>query len=80
VVTWNMGAIASSGAPGALELFRNIMIASVSIPGAVSPVMINVQVAGKHYQEMHVDGGVITQVYAYPPQAVAELERATGKP
>jgi hypothetical protein len=80
VVTWNMGAIASSGAPDALELFRNIMIASVSIPGAVSPVMINVQVAGKHYQEMHVDGGVITQLYAYPPRAVAELERATGKP
>jgi predicted acylesterase/phospholipase RssA len=79
-VTWNMGAIASSGTPAALELFRNIMIASVSIPGAVSPVLINVEVAGKPYQEMHVDGGVISQLFAYPSRAVAELERITGKP
>lgn len=79
-VTWNMGAIASSEAPGALALFRSIMVASTSIPGAVSPVMIDVEVAGKKYQEMHVDGGVITQLFAYPSHAVVELERATGKP
>ena len=42
------------------------MIASTSIPGAVLPVMIDVGAAGKHYQEMHVDGGVITQVFTYP--------------
>src|SRR5262249_9643540 len=24
-------------------------------------------VDGKHYQEMHVDGGAMTQVFAYPP-------------
>jgi len=79
-VIWNMGAIASSSTPGALELFRNIMIASISIPGAVSPVMIDVEVDGKRYQEMHVDGGVIAQLFAYPPRAVAALEKATGKP
>jgi predicted acylesterase/phospholipase RssA len=79
-VVWNMGAIASSSTPGALELFRNIMIASISIPGAVSPVMIDVEVNGKHYQEMHVDGGVIAQLFAYPSRAVAALEKATGKP
>jgi predicted acylesterase/phospholipase RssA len=79
-VVWNMGAIASSGTPGALELFRNVMIASISIPGAVSPVMIDVEVNGKHYQEMHVDGGVIAQLFAYPSRAVAALEKATGKP
>jgi predicted acylesterase/phospholipase RssA len=79
-VIWNMGAIASSSTPGALELFRNIMIASISIPGAVSPVMIDVEVDGKRYQEMHVDGGVIAQLFAYPPRAVAALEMATGKP
>ena len=79
-VIWNMGAIASSSKPGALELFRNIMIASISIPGAVSPVMIDVEVNGKRYQEMHVDGGVIAQLFAYPSRAVAALEKATGKP
>ncbi len=79
-VTWDMGAIAASGAPGALELFRNIMVASTSIPGAVSPVMIDVSVGDRRYQEMHVDGGVITQLFAYPSHALAELEKATGAP
>jgi hypothetical protein len=41
--------------------------------------MIDVEIAGKKYQEMHVDGGVITQLFVYPSRAVAELERATGK-
>ncbi|MHC8386553.1 patatin-like phospholipase family protein [Pseudomonas sp. MDT2-39-1] len=77
-VTWNMGAIASSGAPGALHLFRNIMIASMSIPGAVSPVMIDVEVDGKQFQEMHVDGGVLTQVFLYPPGTVVALNSVTG--
>jgi hypothetical protein len=77
-VTWNMGAIASSGAPGALDLFRQILIASMSIPGAVSPVMIDVEVNGQQFQEMHVDGGVITQVFLYPPGTVMALNSVTG--
>jgi len=79
-VTWNMGAIASSNAPGALELFRKVMIASTSIPGEVSPVMIDTEVDGKHFQEMHVDGGVITQVFLYPPRILSDLARALGRP
>ena len=77
-VVWDMGAIAASGAAGALELFRNVMIASTSIPGAVSPVMIDVQVDGRPYQEMHVDGGVITQLFTYPARALPDLEKAIG--
>jgi hypothetical protein len=77
-VTWNMGAIAASDSPGALELFRKIMVASASIPGAVSPVMIDVEVDGKRFQEMHVDGGVITQVFAYPSRTSSELLKTTG--
>jgi hypothetical protein len=79
-VTWNMGEIAASRAPGALELFRKIMIASTSVPGAVSPVMINVEADGKTYQEMHVDGGVISQVFLYPATLMTELQREIGKP
>ena len=65
-VVWNMGKIASIGTPEALDLFRKIMLASASIPGAFSPVMFDFEVAGQNFQEMHVDGGTITQVFLYP--------------
>jgi hypothetical protein len=66
-VIWNIGAIAASGHPQALALFRQILLASASIPGAFPPVLINVQHNGRTYQEMHVDGGAATQVFFYPP-------------
>jgi predicted acylesterase/phospholipase RssA len=65
-VIWDMGAIASSKSPHALELFRKIMLASTSLPGLFPPVMIDVDLAGKHYQEMHVDGGVMRTVFMLP--------------
>ena len=79
-VTWNMGKIASSGSPHALSLFRKIMVASMSIPGAVSPVMMDVEVYGKLHQEMHVDGGVINQVFLYPAHSMLELRKQLGEP
>jgi hypothetical protein len=63
---WNIGAIASSGHPDALRLFRRILLASASIPGAFPPVMIDVDVGGQRFQEMHVDGGAAMQVFLYP--------------
>ncbi|HEU4809861.1 MAG TPA: patatin-like phospholipase family protein [Sphingomicrobium sp.] len=66
-VIWNMGAIAASKDPGAIKLFREILLASASIPGAFPPVMIDSTVGGTHYQEMHVDGGTVAQVFLYPP-------------
>jgi hypothetical protein len=66
-VIWNMTAIASSKDPGALPLFRKILLASAAIPGAFPPVMIDVDADGAHYQEMHVDGGAMAQVFVYPP-------------
>jgi predicted acylesterase/phospholipase RssA len=66
-VVWNMGKIAASGAPGALDLFRTILLASAAIPGAFPPTMIRVEVDGEIYEEMHVDGGASAQVFLYPP-------------
>ncbi|MFM8340357.1 MAG: patatin-like phospholipase family protein, partial [Fluviibacter sp.] len=40
-VVWNMGKIASIGTPEALELFKRVMLASASIPGAFPPVMFD---------------------------------------
>ena len=65
-VIWDIGAIASSGNPKALELIRKIILASVSVPGVFEPVFIDVQVGGTHYDEIHADGGLVSQVFIYP--------------
>jgi predicted patatin/cPLA2 family phospholipase len=78
-VVWNMGAIAASGNPNALTLVRKILMASSAIPGAFPPVLIDVEIDGKRYQEMHVDGGAMAQVFLYPPSLrVGETARAAG--
>ena len=65
-VIWNIGAIAASGKPGALELIRKVILASASIPGAFPPMMVDVEAGGRQYQEMNVDGGVVAQSFLYP--------------
>ena len=65
-VVWNIGAIAASGHPKALDLFRRILLASASPPGAFPPVLIDVDLDGRHFQEMHVDGGAVAQMFLYP--------------
>lgn len=65
-VIWNMGAIAASGAPGANELFRTVMAASASIPGIFTPTFIPAESGGHRFQEMHVDGGVVSNVFILP--------------
>ena len=65
-VIWNMGAIAERGGPEALALFRDVLIASASIPGAFPPVMIRSQGRGAVFEEMHVDGGVMNPFVALP--------------
>jgi hypothetical protein len=64
---WNIGAIAASGHPEALDLIRKILRASSAIPGFFQPVMIDVLLNGERYQELHVDGGAIAQIFLYPP-------------
>ena len=65
-VIWNIGAIAASGHPRALELVRRLLLASAAIPGAFPPVMFDVTVGQENFQEMHVDGGAFAQVFLYP--------------
>lgn len=73
-VIWNMGRIASIANPEALELFRRIMLASASIPGAFPPVMFDFLLDGQAFQEMHVDGGASTQVFLYPSSAASKAK------
>lgn len=62
-VVWNMGLIAASGRPDAIALFRQVMLASASIPVAFPPVLFDVTAGGRRYDEMHVDGGVGANVF-----------------
>ena len=62
-LVWNMGLIATSGQPGALELFRKVMLASSSVPVAFPPVYFDVEAQGERYDEMHVDGSVGAGVF-----------------
>src|SRR5580704_14214704 len=70
-VLWNMGAIAASERPGALELFRKVLLASASVPGLFDPVFIDAEANGHHFKEMHVDGGTTLQVLAIPLRLAA---------
>lgn len=65
-VVWDIGAIAASRHPDALKLVHQIMLASAAVPGLFQPVFIDVEADGKKYREIHVDGGVTSQVFAYP--------------
>lgn len=65
-VIWDMGAIAASGRPDRNKLFKEVILASTSIPGIFPPVNLEVTAAGRTYQEMHVDGGTANEVFLMP--------------
>jgi hypothetical protein len=79
LVIWDMGAIASRGGPEAVELYRTILLASASVPAAFPPVRIRVEVDGRCYDELHVDGGASDEVI-FRPFMVSDLNRANGIP
>ena len=65
-VIWDMGAIALHGGPAALKLFRQVLIASASVPGLFPPVMIPVETSGTILEEMHVDGSTTASMFIAP--------------
>jgi patatin-like phospholipase len=77
LVIWNIGAIANSGHPKRLDLVRKVLLASAAIPGMFPPVMIDVMLDQAKHQEMHVDGGTVSQIFLYPPslQLASMLQR-----
>ena len=55
-----MGAIATRGDE---KLFEDVILASAAIPIMFPPMFIHVKADGVSYEEMHVDGGTITQMF-----------------
>ena len=72
-VIWDMGAIAARGGEPARRLFRDVLVASASVPGVFSPVLIHVREAGISYDEMHVDGNASTSLFIAPVAAYFAL-------
>ena len=70
-VIWDMGAIASSASPRRIALFRQVLLASASIPAAFPPVRIEVTADGRSFEELHVDGGTVAGFFVLPRSLMA---------
>jgi predicted acylesterase/phospholipase RssA len=65
-VVWDLGSIAMNGGSGARALFRDVLVASASVPGLFPPVVIRVQEQQALFEEVHVDG-TATVPFFVPP-------------
>jgi predicted acylesterase/phospholipase RssA len=65
-VIWNLGRIASLNSMRGLNLFRDVVAASASLPAIFPPMLVNAEADGARFQEMHVDGGVTAPVLTLP--------------
>lgn len=59
-VIWDMGAIACRGD---VALFQKVILASAAIPIIFPPSVFYVEADGQTYDELHADGGTMTQVF-----------------
>jgi hypothetical protein len=75
-VIWNMGEIAAHGGKEARLLFRNVLVASASIPVVFPPVMIEVHEGDHDYEEMHVDGATTVPLFVAPEVAALVTQGA----
>jgi hypothetical protein len=68
---WDMGAIATQGGEDAVQLFRDVLVASATLPGLFPPKLIDVEAPDgeggmARYQEMHADGGIAAPLFLMP--------------
>ncbi len=63
LAVWDVGAIAASDRPDRRELICKILVAATAVPGQFPPEKFDVTINGKTYTELHVDGGVSSEVF-----------------
>ena len=63
LVVWDMGAIAASNRPDKAQRYRDIIYASSAMPILLPPQFIDVEVDEHTYYQMHVDGGLYSNVF-----------------
>jgi predicted acylesterase/phospholipase RssA len=68
-----------NGGAGARALFRDVLVASASVPGLFPPVVIRVQEQQALYDEVHVDG-TISLPFFVPPALVEPTQGAGQQP
>jgi predicted acylesterase/phospholipase RssA len=83
VVVWDLGSIAMNGGDHAKALFRDVLIASASVPGLFPPVIIRVQEHGALIVEAHVDGTaaapfLVPAALTHPPGPHDPVPRPTA--
>lgn len=77
-VIWDLGAIAMHGGSHARTLFRDVLVASASVPGMFPPVVIRVQEGSGQHSETHVDGGVTLPFFIAPSPTDMPRESSAG--
>ena len=65
-VVWDLGAIARNGGALARTLFRDVLVASASVPGMFPPVIIRVAENGLIHDQAHVDGAATVPFFVPP--------------
>lgn len=68
-VLWDLGSIAMYGGSDARTLFRDVLVASASVPGMFPPVVLRIAEGGGQHSETHVDGGVTLPFFIAPSPA-----------
>jgi hypothetical protein len=77
-VVWDLSSIAMNGGPEARTLFRDVLVASASVPGLFPPVIIRVHEERALFEEVHVDGSAtlpffVPLAFIEPPRDAIDL-------
>lgn len=77
-VLWDMGAIAREDSPGSVQRFRDVLVASASIPAVFPPMLLDADANGHAFQELHVDGSVSANVFTLPRAYLSDRDNRSG--
>ena len=76
-VVWDLGSIAMNGGASARTLFRDVLVASASVPGMFPPVIIRIEEDGFAHDQAHVDGAA-TMPFFVPPALLQRTRNGPG--
>lgn len=76
---WSLGEISLRRDTDSVKLIRKIILASAAIPVLFPPVVFDYEKDGKKFTELHIDGGVTRNAFAYPAQiSIKEMDKILG--